>query len=307
MTFRRPRSTSFSMRTLILALVVLHLPLHAAEAPRAYPLWDGHESVAAYAQRVNLPPTKQLDLGNGVTLDLVLIPAGQFIMGSAEPAKPRITVAASERLIWLGGAAAAVLLLVLLIKCVKKRKLTFSLCWLLLMMIAAGVCVGGFARRPLALKEAARYESELVEFNGLPANEKPAHTVTISQPFYMGKYTVTQDQYTALSDGRSPRLESVGGRSLARNRLWQSNTQLLFVAVDADAAQPHSRPCSAIQYPTTRSLADIQWLFPKRSHRSKPPEPHNREFAASRRTYRPHLRCRQLLARAIFARTASLF
>ncbi len=38
------------------------------------PLWDGSESVADYGKRVNLPPT--LDLGNGVKLELVLIPAG---------------------------------------------------------------------------------------------------------------------------------------------------------------------------------------------------------------------------------------
>jgi hypothetical protein len=37
-----------------------------------YPLWDGHESVADYAKRVNLPPTKTFDLGNGVKMELVL-------------------------------------------------------------------------------------------------------------------------------------------------------------------------------------------------------------------------------------------
>ena len=42
------------------------------------------------------------------------------------------------------------------------------------------------------------YQKELAVFNALPANEKPAHLVTLTQPFYMGKYTVTQEQYSAV-------------------------------------------------------------------------------------------------------------
>ena len=53
--------------------------------PSGLPLWDGSESVADYAKRVNLPPTKTLELGNGVNLELVLIPAGRFVMGTPEP------------------------------------------------------------------------------------------------------------------------------------------------------------------------------------------------------------------------------
>ena len=39
----------------------------------AYPLWDGSESIAEYAKRVDLSPTKTRDLGNGVKMKLVLI------------------------------------------------------------------------------------------------------------------------------------------------------------------------------------------------------------------------------------------
>ena len=72
------------MRFLPFALVALLGTLLAAEKPAnpAYPLWDGQESVEQYAQRANLPPTKTLDLGNGVKLELVLIPAGEFTMGT---------------------------------------------------------------------------------------------------------------------------------------------------------------------------------------------------------------------------------
>ncbi|MCY3022814.1 MAG: hypothetical protein NTW87_27865, partial [Planctomycetota bacterium] len=54
-------------------------------ARQAYPLWDGEEPVAEYARRVNLPPTRTLDLGNEVKLELVLVPPGTFVMGSPAP------------------------------------------------------------------------------------------------------------------------------------------------------------------------------------------------------------------------------
>lgn len=52
------------------------------DAKLPYPLWDGKESVADYAKRAKLEPKRTLDL-NGAKLDLVLIPAGSFIMGTA--------------------------------------------------------------------------------------------------------------------------------------------------------------------------------------------------------------------------------
>jgi len=60
-------------------------PGAADVSPAAYPLWDGKESVEQYAKRTNLLATKTLDLGNGVSLEFALIPAGKFIMGTPEP------------------------------------------------------------------------------------------------------------------------------------------------------------------------------------------------------------------------------
>lgn len=68
----RTKTRRFRQKSLSIAMVLFNAPLvFGADAP--LPLWD----VAEYAVRVNLPPTKTLDLGGGVKLELVLIPAGK--------------------------------------------------------------------------------------------------------------------------------------------------------------------------------------------------------------------------------------
>jgi formylglycine-generating enzyme required for sulfatase activity len=47
-----------------------------------FPMWDGQETVAEYARRAHVSPTLTLNLGDGVTWEGALVPAGIFVMGS---------------------------------------------------------------------------------------------------------------------------------------------------------------------------------------------------------------------------------
>lgn len=56
---------------------------HPASTQPAYPLWDGKETVNAYAKRAGIKDVQvELKLDANVSLKLTLIPAGKFLMGS---------------------------------------------------------------------------------------------------------------------------------------------------------------------------------------------------------------------------------
>jgi len=176
-----------------------------ADTQAAFPLWDGHESIEQYARRVNLPPTKTLDLGNGVNLDLVLIPAGKFIMGTPEP-KP-VDEEGYHKKIVVGRTAFAaavgvllVLIATIIIRAIRKRRRPqYSLRRFMAMTVVAGVAVMGgmhwwFSTKALAQAQ-ADYKAALSRYQSSYDWEKPAHEVTLTKPWYMCKHEVMQEQY----------------------------------------------------------------------------------------------------------------
>jgi formylglycine-generating enzyme required for sulfatase activity len=168
------------MRLLPLFLILAG-SLIAGEPAPSYPLWDGHETIADYAKKVNLPATKTLDLGNGVKLELVLIPAGRFMMGTPEHENPAV----GKTMVGVSGGIMFVVLVVWQIRARRKRKRPqFSMAFMLLMTFVAAVGVWGGVRWNEALKHPDDFSSE-----------HPAHPVTLTQAFYMGKFAVTQEQY----------------------------------------------------------------------------------------------------------------
>ena len=72
---------------LVFGLLGASCGVKAGEKPM--PQWDGKESIADYAKRMGAEPTLTLDLRGGVKVELVLIPAGKFMMGSPENEKDR--------------------------------------------------------------------------------------------------------------------------------------------------------------------------------------------------------------------------
>ena len=173
-----------------------------------YPLWDGKESVADYAKRVGLPATKTVDLGNGVRAEMVLIPAGRFVMGTPEPVAPDwnaldAKIRAGQVLLGVGVLALCVMLAFVAIGMLRgKRGRQVSLRGFVSVILSLAVCCWGGVRwhQGVASKAAAaaRHEAETARFKNALDSEKPAHVVTLARPFYLSKYEVTQEQYAQV-------------------------------------------------------------------------------------------------------------
>jgi formylglycine-generating enzyme required for sulfatase activity len=252
------QSPSVRPLALLLLLACFANLAEAAEPPTSpsWPMWDGHESVEQYSKKAGLEPTRTLDLGNGIKLEMVLIPAGKFTMGTPEPEpvdeEPYVTG------IWIGQFAAAasggvllVLLGVIVIRAIRRRQRPqYSLARFVAIIVVVGVGVLGGTHRwestRLLAEAKAEYQAALARYKEAAKDERPAHQVTLTRPFYMGKFEVTQEQYQQVM-GMNP--SAFKGRGLPVEQ------------VSWDDAQEFCKKASEKTGLTVRSPTEAEWEY----------------------------------------------
>jgi formylglycine-generating enzyme required for sulfatase activity len=121
-------------------------------------------------------------------------------MGTPEPQKPKETVFVGQLILAAGGTFLLVLLVPITWRWLRKRqRFQYSLGRLILMVFALAVMVGGGTRWHQSVLTWREYALALERC----ASEMPAHDVTLTRPFYLGKYEITQPQYEAVT-GANP-------------------------------------------------------------------------------------------------------
>jgi formylglycine-generating enzyme required for sulfatase activity len=263
----------------------------AADPVQPYPFWDGQESVAEYAKRTGLESTKTLDLGNGVKLELVLIPAGKFVMGT--PELPPVEQEHFTKQIWIGRMTLAtsvgvvlVMLAFVIVRAVReKHRPQVSLAGLLVLAITSGAgLLGGLSwyHTARALSDAQNeYQAAMARFKSSYGNQWPAHDVTISTPYYIGKFEVTQEQYQQVTgtnqsyfEGRDLPVETVSWDDAQEFCTRVSKTTGLTVRLSSEAEWEYAcRAGTKTTYytgDTEKELDRAAWYFPNSRSRTNP-------------------------------------
>lgn len=194
--------------TALLLLAAMVLACASAAAAEAAPLWDGQESIAEYAKRIGVPPTKSVDLGGDVTMEFVLVPAGRFRLGTPEPSEP--DWAASQwridkwKIVFFAGICLLIVLLfTVLYKLVFQRKRPqLSLIRFIGVTVAVAVILMGGVRMEESRKDldAAReaYLSAKYNMKMVPLARAKEENTNIARPFYLSKYELTNAQHDQL-------------------------------------------------------------------------------------------------------------
>jgi formylglycine-generating enzyme required for sulfatase activity len=130
----------------------------------------------------------------------------------------------------------------------KRQRPQYSLAWFLFMTVAAGIgLLGGlhWYYSVRALTEAqSEYQAAVARFKSSYKYEKPAHEVTLSAPYYLGKFEITQEQYLQVT-GMTP--SNFKGRDLPVEQVSWENAQEFCKKVSEKTG-------SAVRLPT-----DAEW------------------------------------------------
>lgn len=259
----RPHSTRWLVPVACAVAAVCALSADSpapAEAAKQWPLWDGREPVERYARRVGLPPTRTLDLGGGVTMDFVLIPAGQFVMGTPDAVEPEEIFTVGQVLsVFAGGAALGLVIIIVLRSIHKRRRPQFSLGWLLVFVLMLGAALYGVIRCWQTEKAWRRY---LAQSGSAPWFDRPSHLVTLTRPFYMGKYEVTQEQYEQVMQANPSQLK--GRDNPVESVTWDDATAFCGKASAREQFSDATLQSAGLRH-TVRLPTEAEWEFAARA------------------------------------------
>jgi len=163
---------------------------------KIYPLWKEEENVRDYAARTGVSAEFDLELPDGKKIEMVLIPAGRFIMGIPKPVSPPISLSYGLIVSAIGLAVIiAVLGRIMWMAIARKTRPQFSLRLFILIIFALSGLTGGIVQDYLLRKLIARFEAEEIRYDNSLEEERVAHAVTISTSFYLSRYEITEEQF----------------------------------------------------------------------------------------------------------------
>ncbi len=171
---------------------------------RVFPPLDENESVVKYSERVGVPSTKTIELGNGIKIYLVLIPPGKFMMGTVDPKEPSRTDVFGKVITGCGIVCILAIGVWYAIRWrASGRVSSFSLRFLIGISFVVALILYGIVDWIYISDKWAKYYVEHDRAKWADSNERPARVCEIRKPFYMSRTEITQEQYYEIT-GSNP-------------------------------------------------------------------------------------------------------